>query len=171
MDAAWIAAPFGVILTPHACPARCEGTAPNRTARLRSAPCLVLQKVRFLRRHAPPCQSAAARAAPINSPKRQVRLSASRRAVKLPDRHLCADSHRHRHLLERQREGVAKAKADGKYKGRKPTARAKAAEVLRLSGEGMQRTEIARRLEIGVASVYRMLADAKTPIGDLKAAV
>src|ERR1019366_6431568 len=28
-------------------------------------------------------------------------------------------------LLERQREGVAKAKADGKYKGRKPTARAK----------------------------------------------
>jgi DNA invertase Pin-like site-specific DNA recombinase len=30
-------------------------------------------------------------------------------------------------MLERQREGIAKAKADGKYKGRKPTARAKAA--------------------------------------------
>ena len=26
-------------------------------------------------------------------------------------------------VLERQREGIAKAKADGKYKGRKPTAR------------------------------------------------
>src|SRR4029078_9879225 len=64
-------------------------------------------------------------------------------------------------LLERQREGVAKAKADGKYKGRKPTARAQAAEVLRLSGERLQRVEIARRLEIGVASVYRVLADAK----------
>jgi DNA invertase Pin-like site-specific DNA recombinase len=64
-------------------------------------------------------------------------------------------------LLERQREGVAKAKADGRYKGREPTARAKAAEVLRLSEEGLQRTEIARRLEIGVASVYRVLADAK----------
>ena len=64
-------------------------------------------------------------------------------------------------LLERQREGVAKAKADGKYKGRKPTARAKAAEILKLSAEGLQRTEIARRLEIGVASVYRVLADAK----------
>src|ERR1700676_2063759 len=64
-------------------------------------------------------------------------------------------------LLERQREGVAKAKADGKYKGRKPTARAKSAEVLRLSADGLQRTEIARRLEIGVASVYRCLADAK----------
>jgi DNA invertase Pin-like site-specific DNA recombinase len=64
-------------------------------------------------------------------------------------------------LLERQREGVQKAKRDGKYRGRKPTARAKAAEVLRLSNEGLQRTEIARRLEIGVASVYRVLADAK----------
>jgi DNA invertase Pin-like site-specific DNA recombinase len=29
-------------------------------------------------------------------------------------------------MLERQREGIAKAKAQGKYKGRKPTARAKA---------------------------------------------
>ena len=56
-------------------------------------------------------------------------------------------------LLERQREGVAKAKADGKYWGGKPTARAKAAEVLKLNGEGLQRTEIARRLEIGVAGV------------------
>ena len=64
-------------------------------------------------------------------------------------------------LLERQREGVAKAKADGRYKGRKPTARAKAAEVIRMDGEGLQRTEIARRLEIGVASVYRVLAEAK----------
>ena len=73
-------------------------------------------------------------------------------------------------LLERQREGVAKAKADGKYKGRKPTARAKAAEVLRLADEGLQRTEIAERLGIGVASVYRVLADAKKCAGDQKAA-
>jgi DNA invertase Pin-like site-specific DNA recombinase len=64
-------------------------------------------------------------------------------------------------LLEWQREGVAKAKADGKYKGRKPTARAKAADVIKLDAVGLQRTEIARRLEIGVASVYRVLADAK----------
>src|SRR3954454_2040672 len=67
-------------------------------------------------------------------------------------------------LLERQREGVAKAKADGKYKGRKPTARAKAAEVVRLDAEGLQRSEIARRLDIGVASVYRVLAEAKNGI-------
>jgi len=73
-------------------------------------------------------------------------------------------------LLERQREGVAKAKQDGKYRGRKPTARAKATEVLKLSNEGLQRTEIARRLEIGIASVYRILADVKKGDGDRKVA-
>lgn len=73
-------------------------------------------------------------------------------------------------LLERQREGVARARQDGKYKGRKPTARANAADVLRLAGDGMQRTEIARRLEIGVASVYRVLADAKKLDGEGKVA-
>lgn len=64
-------------------------------------------------------------------------------------------------LLERQREGVAKAKADGKYLGRKPTARAKSDQILKLAGQGLQRTEIAARLGIGVASVYRVLAEAK----------
>lgn len=61
-------------------------------------------------------------------------------------------------MLERQREGVAKAKAEGKYKGRKPTARAKAAEVRRLKADGIGATEIASRLGIGRASVYRALA-------------
>lgn len=60
-------------------------------------------------------------------------------------------------MLERQREGVAKAKAEGKYKGRAPTARAKAPEVLRLHGEGVGPTEIAKRVGIGRASVYRIL--------------
>ena len=35
-------------------------------------------------------------------------------------------------MLERQRDGIAKAKSEGKYKGRKPTARAKADQVLAL---------------------------------------
>lgn len=60
-------------------------------------------------------------------------------------------------MLERQREGIAKAKADGKYKGRKPTARAKEEDVLRLKAEGVGATEIAKRLGIGRASVYRIL--------------
>lgn len=60
-------------------------------------------------------------------------------------------------MLERQREGIAKAKALGKYKGRKPTAMAKAGEVKRLQSEGMGATEIASRVGIGRASVYRIL--------------
>jgi DNA invertase Pin-like site-specific DNA recombinase len=60
-------------------------------------------------------------------------------------------------MLERQREGVARAKAEGKYKGRKPTARAKAAEVMALKADGVRPVDIARRLSIGRASVYRVL--------------
>lgn len=62
-------------------------------------------------------------------------------------------------MLERQREGIAKAKAEGKYKGRAPTARAKADDVLALHRDGIGGTEIARRLKIGRASVYRILND------------
>ncbi|MBT5081697.1 MAG: recombinase family protein [Rhodospirillaceae bacterium] len=62
-------------------------------------------------------------------------------------------------MLERQREGIAKAKAAGKYKGRKPTARAKTQEVLDLRSKGMKATAIAVELGIGRASVYRILAD------------
>jgi len=60
-------------------------------------------------------------------------------------------------MLERQREGVAKAKAEGKYKGRAPTARAKTPEVRQLHKNGVGATEIARRLQISRASVYRVL--------------
>ena len=62
-------------------------------------------------------------------------------------------------MLERQREGIAKAKAEGKYKGRKPTARAKTAEVLAMRSQGIGATKIAKDLGIGRASVYRILAD------------
>ncbi|WP_422074434.1 recombinase family protein [Tranquillimonas rosea] len=65
-------------------------------------------------------------------------------------------------MLERQREGIAKAKAEGKYKGRKPTARAKASEVLDLHKTGKGATEIAEEVGIGRASVYRILRDAES---------
>ncbi len=62
-------------------------------------------------------------------------------------------------MLERQREGIAKAKAQGKYKGRAPTARAKSDEVKILAAQNVGATEISRQLGIGRASVYRILAD------------
>ena len=63
-------------------------------------------------------------------------------------------------MLERQREGIAKAKAEGKYRGRAPTARRQSAEIARLKGEGIRPVDIARRLGIGRASVYRVLGAA-----------
>lgn len=62
-------------------------------------------------------------------------------------------------MLERQREGIAKAKAEGKYKGRKPTARAKAEEVKALLDEGVNIAEAARRLNISRSSIYRILEE------------
>lgn len=52
-------------------------------------------------------------------------------------------------MLERQREGIAKAKAAGKYKGRKPTAQAKADLVKQLKADSMGASEISRKLGIG----------------------
>ena len=63
-------------------------------------------------------------------------------------------------LLDRQRCGIAKAKALGKYKGRAPTARRKTAEVLRLKSGGLGPAVIASQIGISRASVYRILADA-----------
>jgi len=64
-------------------------------------------------------------------------------------------------LRESQAEGIAKAKREGRYKGRKPTARAKTDEVLSLSAQGVTRQKIADELGIGVASVYRILKNNK----------
>jgi DNA invertase Pin-like site-specific DNA recombinase len=60
-------------------------------------------------------------------------------------------------MLERQREGIAKAKVEGRYKGRKPTARAKADDAVRLFKEGRTVSQIAQELAIGRGSVYRAL--------------
>lgn len=65
-------------------------------------------------------------------------------------------------MLERQREGIAKAKDEGKYKGRKPTARARAVEIKTLAAEGLSMAKIAKQLGIGVASVHRVLRPSRT---------
>ena len=43
-------------------------------------------------------------------------------------------------MLGRQREGIAKAKREGKYRGRAPTARRQATAVLALRAEGRRAT-------------------------------
>jgi len=63
-------------------------------------------------------------------------------------------------MLERQREGIAKAKEAGRYKGRKPTARAKANEVIARFHAGHKVTSIAKETGIGRASCYRILNEA-----------
>ncbi|WP_276329854.1 helix-turn-helix domain-containing protein [Legionella feeleii] len=54
-------------------------------------------------------------------------------------------------------EGIQRAKQEGKYKGRKPTARFKSSEVMELINQGFTRTAIAKKLNIGIASVYRII--------------
>ena len=58
---------------------------------------------------------------------------------------------------ERQLEGIERAKREGKYKGRKPTARSKTDDVMELINQGFTRTAIAKKLNMGIASVYRIL--------------
>lgn len=60
-------------------------------------------------------------------------------------------------MLERQREGIAKAASQGKYKGRKPTARAKSTEVTTLLARGIGPSQIADQLGIARSSVYRII--------------
>ena len=57
-------------------------------------------------------------------------------------------------MLERQREGIAKAKADGLYRGRQPTIDPM---TVRSMARTMRPADIARSLGIARSSVYRML--------------
>lgn len=68
-------------------------------------------------------------------------------------------------MLERQREGIAKAKAGGKYRGRKPLSLNTAAEILTLREEGLSMDAIATRLRIGKGTVFRAVRAAATRVG------
>lgn len=62
-------------------------------------------------------------------------------------------------LLERQRAGIARAKAEGRYAGRKPTARAKTAEIVKLRQAGHTPAQIAELTGVSKSSAYRILAE------------
>lgn len=59
---------------------------------------------------------------------------------------------------ERQMEGIESAKARGVYQGRPATINAD--EIKRLKAQGVGASEIAKRMKIARASVYRILGDA-----------
>lgn len=61
-------------------------------------------------------------------------------------------------IKERQREGIAIAKAKGKYKGRKPSLTpVQVDEVVELKASGVSIAEIARRYGVSRPSIYRAL--------------
>jgi DNA invertase Pin-like site-specific DNA recombinase len=77
-----------------------------------------------------------------------------------------------RSVLQRQREGIAKAKGEGKYIGRQPTARNRMDRIVELFNAGLKPDEIAAKVSaekngngkpqsISVASVYRLRAEAR----------
>jgi DNA invertase Pin-like site-specific DNA recombinase len=73
-------------------------------------------------------------------------------------------------MLERQKEGIAKAKAEKLYKGRRATAQQHKDTILKLHGEGMGVAAILKQIrdgrakkgkphKIGQSSVYAIIAD------------
>lgn len=62
-------------------------------------------------------------------------------------------------MLERMKAGVAKAKAEGRYKGRAPTAQRKAPQVRELRATGLAARDIAAKLGMSRSSVYRILSE------------
>jgi DNA invertase Pin-like site-specific DNA recombinase len=60
-------------------------------------------------------------------------------------------------MIERQREGIAKAKDEGKYKGRAPTVMRQADAIRELVEAGEKPSAVARKLGVARSSVYRVL--------------
>jgi DNA invertase Pin-like site-specific DNA recombinase len=67
-------------------------------------------------------------------------------------------------MLERQREGIAKARMEGRYTGRKPTVRNQAETIRAMMAAGEGPTVIARKLKVARSSVYAAL---KASPGDM----
>ncbi len=64
-------------------------------------------------------------------------------------------------MLERQRDGVARTKAAGNYKRHKRIAPEQRTEVVRLAGLELPKAGIARKLGLGEACAYQILAETK----------
>jgi DNA invertase Pin-like site-specific DNA recombinase len=71
-------------------------------------------------------------------------------------------------MLERQREGIAKARGEGRYKGRAPTVAKQAGEIRAMHAAGEKPAHIARKLGVARSSVYRMLVGLETSAKELR---
>jgi DNA invertase Pin-like site-specific DNA recombinase len=60
-------------------------------------------------------------------------------------------------MLERQKIGIAKARADNKYKGRKPTSVEIVEQIKQMKASAVRPTDIARKLNVSRATVYKCL--------------
>ncbi len=63
-------------------------------------------------------------------------------------------------MLERQREGIATAKSEGKFKGRVPTAARQIDKIKELKAAGKSVPEIMAETGVSRASVFRLLKEA-----------
>lgn len=61
-------------------------------------------------------------------------------------------------MLERQRIGIEKAKADGKYTGRKSLDPVLVETAKKLVAEGMSKPAVAKQLKMGLSTLYKYLA-------------
>src|SRR3984957_18348937 len=83
-------------------------------------------------------------------------------AARAMDGLLCVFPQFEREILrERVRAGLAHARLNGKRLGRPPSVVHKAIETRKLYRQGISKSEIARKLEIGRTSVRRLLAQNK----------
>ena len=64
-------------------------------------------------------------------------------------------------MLERQREGIEKAKREGKYKGKPPLPDSIKEAVMSYVATNATKPWIAKKFSIGVASVYRIINESK----------
>ena len=61
-------------------------------------------------------------------------------------------------IRERQREGIAIAKAEGKYKGRKPSFTPEQAKLARkMVADGQSKTEVAAHFGVSRTTLYKVL--------------
>ncbi|MDT4879815.1 DNA-invertase hin [compost metagenome] len=61
-------------------------------------------------------------------------------------------------MLERQRIGIEKAKAEGKYTGRKALDPVVVAHAKKLVADGMAKPAVAKQLNMGLSTLYKYLA-------------